>query len=219
MNYNPIIFDTCVVLMDNSRMLTPEDFRQQLQQSLSRIERERLARNREKEMFEQKKDERAWNREQWRNQAVLKIESEIPARQYLDELRCLMNPSEEMRRFGPSHGAIAYVFVYDKKTISSQRLVGEGRGAHHATFTQDYYHAIGVVLTHMKSISIIYPRSVTAYNEPYSVDSLNPLPEHEDDPYFWDNLEYFKGNSRRDFRRFTQKLTDFYTDFSIRATK
>ena len=67
-------------------MSTPEDFCNQLQQSFGKKEQKRLARIRKKEMREQRKEEYAQKQECWRNQEVLKVESEIPARQYIDEL-------------------------------------------------------------------------------------------------------------------------------------
>lgn len=211
-------------------MSTPEKFRKQLQQSLSRIEQERLARSKKKEILKQKEEEGIWNREQQRNQAVLKAESEIPARQYLEELRLLMNPSEEMMRFGPLNGAVAYAFLYDKQIVFSERYRRQS-GPHPALFrenrlneypkdpTEDHYKAIGVILTHTKRIAITYPYAIKQHEKPYHDDDFNPLPVFVDESYFWRNLETFKGDSRRDIKRFTQKLADFYINHNMRATK
>ena len=193
-------------------MSTPEDFCNQLQQSFGKKEQKRLARIRKKEMREQRKEEYAQKQECWRNQEVLKVESEIPARQYIDELRNLMNSSEETIRFGPSHGAIAYVFIYDKKTVFSEPSIFSGmdRNFRPTSLYDDYYKYIGVILTYKKRITIAHRSNRIEHNDPSYVDKLNPLRGYPQ--YYWDNHGDFRGDSKRDFKRFTKVLANFYSN-------
>ncbi len=127
-------------------MLTPEDFRQKLEE-LPAVERrmtiweklaarkaQRLQEREEKKTKELREQEKALIRKkeiEQRNQHTFELASQFPVKEYLEILRDKIAPKQKVNEFGPMEGLIAYSLIYGKgfKTITvGYRGTGEYEG-------------------------------------------------------------------------------------------
>lgn len=123
-------------------MLSPEDFRQQLEEKVAaKRQADQTATVAEKLRQQQEERVEFWKRAKqltWaqivkqlkedfkelkrekenENQEVLELDSRLPIRQYLEVLRDKIAPWQQVKRYGPEEGKIAYGLVYKTKLRS-----------------------------------------------------------------------------------------------------
>jgi len=210
-------------------MLNPEDFRRQLNQSLARKRQDDQAtatkesgrKQRAKKTENQLKTSREIEERQ-KNQVVLRLDSQLPIREYLNVLKNKIVPLEYIRRFGPNKGDLAYGFIYGggirKIVISSQTSSVSGRhgiNSHTHTVTESVTRmardVVGVILNHEGFIDFVRAECVV---------DLSPIKNHNGglicpnsiNPLRWSGKSFatVNINSEGGLQRFTQTLTDFY---------
>jgi len=193
-------------------MPRPEEFSKHLENNLEKSKKAKAATNQEriktKQGLQQEEEQtKLATAESIRqaNQAVLKLDSQLPIGEYIKVLKSRVVSLESVRKWGPKNGEIDYAFPFQlkigKRVVKKSQLP-PGRNLPGGG-VDDYgwrmwRNVFGVRLMHDGYIVIGQAERV------FPLDSINPR--------YWLSGNSFYINSEEGLKQFTQELTNFYLE-------
>lgn len=209
-------------------MLKPEEFSQQLEKALAgkqKAEQEAAAaktlRRQQQEVERQERTSKEELEERQRNQAVLELDAQLPIRQYLETLRDKIAPEQEVKKWGPNKGGIAYTFVFNEEereiVIDTKRWPGGGRTPEtYQSFkeTRKTHDVLGLVLDSSSYAKLgIWQCAEKGEKEgKYYPESENPWDFRRNYSMLAKERGFMLSNIKERVR-FVRALTDFYLAF------
>jgi len=209
-------------------MLKPEEFSQHLEKALAQRQRAEqevvLAKTISLQQQEAERQERSSKEEleeRQRNQAVLELDAQLPIRQYLETLRDKIVPEQEVKKWGPSKGGIAYTFVFNEEereiVIDTKCWPGGGRTPEtYQSFKEirKTYDVLGLVLESSGYAKLgIWQCAEKGEKEgKYYPESENPWDFRRNKSMLARERGFILSNIKERVR-LVQALTDFYLAF------